>query len=116
MDQERYFVDVEAAVETVATREHIVMGRILPTRFLLVGRRPESDAGWWYIFFQPATIQEIRSGRLTFGVRTHPALRIEMAPNAETRQTIYLAFDDLDSLRRVWDDLALDAPAGALAR
>jgi len=116
MDQARYFVDVEAAVETVATREHIVMGRILPTRFLLVGTWPQSDAGWWYIFFQPATIQEIHSGRLTFGVRTRLALRIEIAPDAETRQTIYLAFDDLDSLRRVWDDLALDAPAGALVR
>ena len=60
MDQEQYFVDVEAKFETVATREHIIMGQIVPTRFLLVGRWPGRDTGWWYIFFQPATIRDIR--------------------------------------------------------
>ncbi len=113
MDQERYFVDVEAAIETVATREHIVMGRILPTRFLLLGRWPPSDTGWWYIFFQPATIQEIHSGRLTFGARTRPALRVLYAPDADSRRPIYLAFEDPTALRRVWDDLHLDAPVSA---
>ncbi len=116
MDQERYFVDVEAAVETVTTREHIVMGRIRPTRFMLLGRWPASDAGWWYIFFQPATIQEIHFGRLTSGTRTRPALRILYAPDADSHRVIYFAFDDPTALRRVWDDLLLDAPAGALAR
>jgi hypothetical protein len=107
--KDQYFVDVEAGVETVGTREHIVMGRIVPTRFLLLGKWPKRDTGWWYIFFQPATIQEIRAGRLTFGTRSRLALRIVHAPDADTLQTIYLAFDDPVALRRVWDDLILDA-------
>ena len=106
--QDQYFVDVEAGVETVETREHIVMGQIRPTRFLLLGRWPKRDTGWWYIFFQPATIEEIQAGRLTFGLRSHQALRIVYAPDADTVQTIYLAFNDPVALRRVWEDLMLD--------
>ena len=106
--QDQYFVDVEAGVETVETREHIVMGLIRPTRFLLLGRWPKSDTGWWYIFFTPSTIQEIRPGHLTFGARSRQALRIVYAPDADTVQTLYLAFDDPVTLRRVWDDLLLD--------
>ena len=105
---EQYFVDVEAGTETVETREHIVMGLIRPTRFLLLGRWPNRDTGWWYIFFTPSTIQEIRTGQLTTGVRSRPALRIVYAPDADRVQTIYLAFDDPVALRRVWDDLLLD--------
>ena len=52
---------------------------------------------------------EIRAGRLTFGTRSRRALRIVHAPDADTLQTIYLAFDDPVALRRVWDDLILDA-------
>lgn len=111
--QDQYFVDVEAGVETVETREHIVMGRIMPTRFLLLGRWPKRDTGWWYIFFHPATIQEIRPGRLTFGARSRQALRIVYAPDANTLQTIYLAFDDPVALNRVWADLMLDAAGTA---
>jgi len=111
--QDQYFVDVEAGVETVKTREHIVMGLIRPTRFLLLGRWPKRDTGWWYIFFQPSTIHEIRPGRLTFGARSRPALRIVYAPDADTVQTLYLAFDDPVTLRRVWDDLRLDTAEAA---
>jgi hypothetical protein len=106
--QDQYFVDVEAGIETVETREHIVMACIKPTRFLLLGRWPKRDTGWWYIFFRPSTIQEIRPGHLTFGARSRQALRIVYAPDADTVQTIYLAFDDPVALRRVWDDLVLD--------
>ena len=106
--QDQYFVDVEAGIETVETREHIVMGLIRPTRFLLLGRWPNRDTGWWYIFFTPSTIQEIHTGHLTFGARSRQGLRIVYAPDADTVQTIYLAFDDPIALRRVWDDLVLD--------
>jgi len=106
--QDRYFVNVEAVVETMATREHIVIGRIQPSRFLLLGRWPKRDTGWWYIFFKPSTIQDIQAGRLAFGARSRQALRIVHTPHADTVQTIYLAFDDPGALRRVWDDLMLD--------
>jgi hypothetical protein len=111
--QDQYFVDVEAGIETVGTREHIVMACIKPTRFLLLGKWPMSDTGWWYIFFQPSTIQEIRPGHLTFGARSRQALRIVYAPDADTVQTLYLAFDDPVALRRVWDDLVIDAAEAA---
>ena len=107
--REAYFVDVEAAVETVRTREHIVMGLIRPSRFLLVGRWPKRDTGWWYIFFRPSTIREVRAGRLTFGARSRQALRIVHAAEGDTVRTITLAFDDPVALRRVWADLLVDA-------
>ena len=106
--QDQYFVDVEAGIETVETREHIVMACIKPTRFLLLGRWPKRDTGWWYIFFRPSTIQEIHTGHLTFGARSRQGLRIVYAPDAGTVQTLYLGFEDPVALRRVWDDLMLD--------
>ncbi len=107
--QTQYFVDVEADFETVGTREHIVLGRIHPSRFLLLGRWPSYECGWWYIFFQPSMIQNLRRGHLHFGTRPVLALRVTYAPDAETRQEVYLTFNDDQALRRVWDDLALDA-------
>ena len=112
MDQERYFVDVQAGFETMETREHVVMGQIAPSRFLLLGRWTERDTGWWYIFFQPSAIHDIRAGRLTFGARSRRALRIEIVLGPDVRHTIYLAFDGAAALRRVWDDLLRDAPKG----
>jgi len=107
--QDRYFVDVQAAVETVRTREHIVAGLIRPSRFLLLGQWPKRDTGWWYIFFRPSTIREVRAGRLTFGARSRQALRIVHAAEGDTVRTITLAFDDPVALRRVWADLLVDA-------
>jgi hypothetical protein len=108
----RYHVDLEADFETAGTREHIVMGRISPSRFLLFGRWPKRDLGWWYIFFQPGMIREMRRGTLHHGLRSRPAIGLVYAPDATARQTVYLAFSDMQALHRVWDDLLLDAPPG----
>jgi hypothetical protein len=108
----QYYVDVEAAFETVETREHIILGRIQPSRFLLMGSWPFWELGWWYIFFQPAMIQEMSIGHIHFGPQPRLALRAVYAPNGERAETIYLAFDNATTLRRVWNDLILDAPAG----
>ena len=110
----QYFLDVEADFETVGTREHIVLGRVHPSRFLLFGQWPGYELGWWYIFFQPAMLQELSLGHLHFGVRPQLAMRLVYAPDAETQETAYLAFDDMTALRRVRDDLLLDAPADAV--
>jgi hypothetical protein len=109
----QYYVDVEADLETVGTREHIILGRIHASRFLLVGRWPEDQLGWWYIFFQPAMIREVQAGRLYFGSRSRPALWVHYAPDEESRQNVYFAFDSPIALWRVWDDLTRDAPPGA---
>jgi hypothetical protein len=113
--ESQYYLDVEADFETVGTREHIVLGRVHSSRFLLFGQWPKYELGWWYIFFEPRMIQDVCLGHLHFGLRPRLALRVIYAPDAETRQTAYLTFDDTVTLRRVWDDLLLDAPEGAAA-
>jgi hypothetical protein len=105
-----YLVNLEADFETVGTREHIVLARLYPSRFLLLGCWPPYQIGWWYIFFMPGMIRRVRLGRLHAGGEPGLALQIVYAPNAETLHTIYLAFDDPAALRRVWADLMLDAP------
>ena len=113
--QEQYYVDLEANFETVETREHIVLGRVHPSRFLVVGKWPKHETGWWYIFFQPAMIRGLHLGDLHHGFRPCQALRVTYAPDGDL-QTVYFASDDTPTLRRVWDDLALDAPPGGIAK
>lgn len=107
--QTQYFVDVEADFETVGTREHIVLGRIHPSRFLLLGRWPRHEQGWWYVFFQPAMIRDLRLGHLQFGARPQLALRVLYTLHEQTQQAVYLVFHDRQVLQRVWEDLAQDA-------
>jgi hypothetical protein len=109
----QYYMDLEADFETVETREHIVLGRVHPSRLLWLGRWPAYELGWWYIFFKPAMIRAMSVGQLHFGRRPRLALQVAYAPDEETLQTLYLAFDDAQALRRVWDDLLQDVPAGA---
>jgi hypothetical protein len=109
--QNQYFVDVEADFETVGTREHIVLGRIHPSRFLLLGRWPRYEHGWWYIFFQPDMIRDLCLGYLHFGTRPQQVLRVLYAPDEQSQQTVYLAFDDNQGLQRVREDLVRDAPS-----
>jgi hypothetical protein len=113
--QEQYYVDLEADFETVETREHIVLGRVHPSRFLVVGQWPKQEIGWWYIFVQPAMIQGLHLGHLHHGFRSRQALRVTYAPAKDLQQTVYFTFDDALALRRVWHDLALDVPPGAIA-
>lgn len=107
-----YFVDLEADFETVGTREHIILARLYRSRFLLLGRWPSYQVGWWYMFFMPDMIRRVRLGHLHIGGEPGLALQIVYAPDEETRHTIYLAFEDPGTLRRVWADLMLDAPPG----
>jgi hypothetical protein len=109
--KDQFFMDIEADFETVGTREHIILGRVYPSRFLLLGRWPKYEQGWWYVFFQPDMIREMKVGYLHFGSRPHGAIRVVYAPDEETKQTIYLSSEDAAALRRVLDDLRLDAPA-----
>lgn len=105
----QYFVDLEADFETVETREHIVLARKYASRFLLA-RWPDYEVGWWYLFILPEMIREVAVGHLYVGRRPVLALRVVYAPDEETQHAAYLAFADGAALRRVWDDLLLDAP------
>ncbi|HSJ57078.1 MAG TPA: hypothetical protein VLC95_07845 [Anaerolineae bacterium] len=109
-----YLVDLEADFETVGTREHIVLARLYRSRFLLLGRWPSYQIGWWYIFFMPDMIRQVGVGHLHAGREPALALQIVYAPDEETEHTIYLVFEDLADLRRVWADLMVDAPPGVV--
>ncbi|MGC9333075.1 MAG: hypothetical protein ACP5JJ_02935 [Anaerolineae bacterium] len=106
----QYYVDVEADFETVGTREHIVLGRIHPSRFLVLGNWPEYELGWWYVFFRPEMIRKVDVGQLISSPRPQRALRVVYTPDNETEQMVYLTTNDSTSLRRIWDDLLRDAP------
>jgi hypothetical protein len=108
----QYLIDLEADFETVETREHIVLARKHPTRFLLLARWPAYEIGWWYIFFQPHMIRGVAVGHLYVGRSADLALRLIYSPDGETQYVVYLAFDDGPALRRVWDDLLVDASPG----
>lgn len=112
--QNQYFLDVEADFETVGTREHIVLARVHPSRFLLLGRWLKEELGWWYIFVQPNMIRQMDIGALTAGPQPQRVLRIVYAPDTDTERTVYLRADE-EVLRRIWQDLLEDAPPEAQA-
>jgi hypothetical protein len=107
--RDQAYVDLDADYESVDSREHIILARVHPSRFLLLGTWPDYELGWWYIFFQPAILRQIRAGHLHFGRRPRLALKILYMADEETRQVIYLA-SEVPLLRRIWGDLMRDAP------
>ena len=110
----QYYVNLDADYQTVPSREHIVLGRVYPSRFLLLGRWLEQEIGWWYIFFEPAMIRKVQVGHLHFGARPRLAVQLTYGPDVKTLETIYLTFDNLTTLEQVWADLTVDAPPGTI--
>lgn len=106
-DERRYLVEVTADFATMETREHIVMARMLDSRFL-VGA-PKDDAGWWYIFFKPPMIRGIEVGEVHFGLRTRPAIKLGHRTSEGKVKPVYLSFGEPLQLQRVLEDLRRDA-------
>ncbi len=104
--ERRYFVEATADFATMETREHIVMVRMLDSRFL-VGA-PKGDVGWWYIFFKPHTLRGIEVGEVCFGLRSRPAIKLITTSEGKV-EPVYLSFDDLLQMQRVLEDLCRDA-------
>ena len=104
--ERRHFVEATADFVTMETREHIVMARMLSSRFL-VGA-PKDDVGWWYIFFKPHTIREIEIGQVRFGLRARPAIKLITTSEGKV-EPVYLSFDDPLQMQRVLEDLCRDA-------
>jgi len=105
--ERRYFVEATADFATMETREHIVMVRMLNSRFL-VGA-PKSDVGWWYIFFKPHTIRETEVGEVHFGLKARPAIKLEYKTGEGKVEPVYLSFDEALQMQRVLEDLRRDA-------
>jgi hypothetical protein len=108
--ERRYFVEVTADFATMETREHIVMARMLDSRFL-VGA-PKGDVGWWYIFFMPHTIKGIEVGEVHFGLRARLAIKLECKTGEGKVEPVYLSFDEALQMQRVLEDLRRDAVWG----
>jgi len=107
--EQRYFVEATADFATMETREHIVMARMLDSRFL-VGA-PKDDVGWWYIFFKPLMIREIEVGEVHFGLRARPAIKLGYKTDEGKVEPVYLSFDEPLQMQRVLEDLCRDAVA-----
>jgi hypothetical protein len=102
-------VEAPANYTTFETREHCVMTRVPLTRLFLLGKSREEDVGWWYTFFDPTIIRSVESGRLYFGLRPRPALRLEIVQSDDSNyETLYLSFEDQATLSLVLADLQYD--------
>lgn len=107
---------------TFATREHALLCQVTDRSFLKMGRWPESEIGLWYVFFQPATIQHVRWGKLYFGNHARPALAVTYQPQDNTPkrrqdihgETVYLAFQHFEEGALILADLLQDLPATAI--
>ncbi len=105
----RYFVEARADYTTFETREHCLMAQIPLSRFLLLSKSNEDEAGWWYVFFQPSMIRSVEIGWLYFGLRPRPALRLEVAHVDNHREEIlHLSFDSEATRSLVMADLRYD--------
>ncbi len=125
----RFFANLLAYWRTFASREHAVMAIVHRTRFMLLGRIPEDDAGMWYIFWRPEKIVDLTGGTVAFGVERRAGLRVrydtpeisdfqrrqlpvwQRRRKFSRRETVYLSFDDDEARRQVWADLLADAEA-----
>jgi len=106
----RYFVEAQAYFETVDTREHIIIAW-MPYRSLLgLAASPREEVGLWYVFFMPATIQEIEVGEVYFGLRPRLALKVVYHSESSSLETVYLSFDHPEQREFVLADLRRDAP------
>ena len=106
----RYLVENPADYTTVETREHCVMAHVPFTRFLVLSVAKREQVGWWYTFFQPATIREVTEGCLHFGLRPRPAVRLRIAlPGREEDEILHFSFDDEAARSLVLADLRYDA-------
>lgn len=110
--EEKRFTDLLAYYRTFETREHAVMARQTPTRFLGLGRSRPEVLGMWYIFFIPENLNAVTPGRLYFGSTPHPALRLDyvrLTPKDKTKDSIvYLSFETARSMQQVLADILLD--------
>ncbi len=111
-DQQAPFTNLPAFYRTYATREHAILARKTPTRFLGLTEADPRLLGMWYIFITPAVLRSVQSGLLYSGSPPHPALRLSyIRPNKKGQPIpaiVYLDFDTEGDRSRVQADLLLD--------
>ncbi len=101
-----------AYYRTFETREHAIMARLTPTRFLKIGEFPPEHLGMWYRFITPENLLDATPGRIYFGGRVEPGLRLRYRRFDEKgrplEDTFHLHFDTEADRTRVLADLLLD--------
>ncbi len=107
--QRRYYVEAAGKLEATGLGERILMVQVARVSLLGLLSSPEDEWGWWYAFFRPEEVRSATPGRLCFGWRARPALRLEFATGAAH---IHLSFDDPASRELVRADLAGPQLAG----
>jgi len=106
---EAAWTDLIAYYRTFATREHAIMARRTPSRFLGCGERDPETLGMWYLFITPATLKSVTLGRLYFGRQPRPALRLDYRRRTlkgkVTPAVAYFSFESDADRESVWADL-----------
>ncbi|NUQ39002.1 MAG: hypothetical protein HUU23_14655 [Caldilineales bacterium] len=117
-DRSARLTNLPAYYRTFETREHAIMARCTPTRFLAAAL----DArllSMWYLFLTPQALTAVQPGRLYFGLRPRPALRLAyIAADAKGRPKpahAYLSFASESDRQQVYADLTLDLGGPAQA-
>ncbi|HEY51990.1 MAG TPA: hypothetical protein G4N94_00860 [Caldilineae bacterium] len=107
------FTDLLAYYRTFETREHAIMARKTPSRFLMLGRSRPEHLGMWYIFIMPEHLRAVTPGRLYFGAVPNPALRLDyvrFTNKGKARSAVaYLSFETEKSMQQVLADLLLSS-------
>ena len=85
------------------------MAKLEPSRYLLLGKSPSTDWGWWYQFIHAAAIETVLAGTLVHGWRRLPALKIihtlSGSNEEDERVETVLSFEDNELLFLAWADL-----------
>ncbi len=109
--KEADFTGLVAYYRTFETREHAIMARQTPRRFL-GGKVPQRLLGMWYTFITPHELQEVQEGDVYVDARPRPGLRLHIqrtnAKGKTRMETLYLIFATPEERARVAADLRLD--------
>ncbi len=113
------FTNLAAFYRTYPTREHAILARKTPTRFLGLGEADPTLVGMWYIFVAPAALTGVRAGTIGFGRSQRPGLRIDYVRTNKKDQPVaasaYLSFEEAGERDRAWADLLVESGRGEVA-
>jgi hypothetical protein len=111
-DQVCYLVEHQTILTTSRSREHILMAKLQPGRFLLIGHSRSSEWGWWYQFLKAEAIDQVVLGVVIHGWQPRLALQVryqihDRGDQEETAETI-LSFDDQETRALAWAGLTYE--------
>ncbi len=107
------FSNLSAFYRSYPSREHAILARKTPTRFLGLSEADPDILGMWYIFIAPPALARVQGGSVYFGARAQPGLRIEYVRRNKKNQPVpalaYLSFAGGAERDRVWADLLVES-------